>query len=150
MLDERWFYLVTKKMKIPEEFIDWFWMMYNYLGIRIVINKCKSNIMTINRGFMEGHPPSMAAFVVSMIPLMKTMEEILIGIKIKDGSIHKIKMFADDMKLFIAEIKEIESAYNIIERLEKVSGLEMHRDPGRQKCQALPFGEHRNVAGWQN
>ena len=106
--------------------------------------------MKVNRGFMEGHPPSMAAFVVSMIPLMKTMEEILIGIKIKDGSIYKIKMFADDMKLFIAETKEIESAYNIIEKFEKVSGLEMHRDPGRQKCQALPFGEHRDFKGWQN
>ena len=54
------------------------------------------------------------------------------------------------MKLFIAETKEIESAYNIIEKFEKVSGLEMHRDPGRQKCQALPFGEHRDFKGWQN
>ena len=24
----------------------------------------------------------------------------------------------------------------------------MHRDPARQKCQALPFGEHINFTGW--
>ena len=59
--------------------------------------------MKVNRGFMEGHQPSMAAFVVSLITLMKTIEEILTGIKLKDGSIHKIKMFEDDMNLFIAK-----------------------------------------------
>ena len=60
----------------------------------------------------------------------------------------KIKLFADDMKLFIANPREIDTAYNIIEKFEQVSGLEMHRDPVRQKCQALPFGEHRNFSEW--
>ena len=99
-----------KKIKIPEEFIEWFWMMYSKLGIMIVINKCKSEIMKVNGGFLEGQPPSMAAFVVSMITLMKAIEEILTGIKFKDRSIHKMKMFSDDMKLFIAEIREINTS----------------------------------------
>ena len=45
----RWFNLVMIAMKIPEEFISWFWMMYKDLGIMIVINKCKSDIMKVER-----------------------------------------------------------------------------------------------------
>ena len=144
----RWFNLVMKAMRIPEEFITWFWMMYKDLGIMIVINQCKSEIIKVERGFMEGHPPSMAAFVVSMIPLMNHLEESLTGIRTDEGRNHKIKLFADDMKIFLGNLSEIETAYNVIEKFEKVSGLEMHRDPARQKCQALPFGEHRKFNGW--
>ena len=38
--------------------------------------------------------------------------------------------------------------YNAISKFEKVSGLEMHRDVVRQKCQALPFGNHRSYKNW--
>ena len=144
----RWFDLVMRALNIPDEFIEWFWMMYKDLGIMIVLNNFRSDIMKVERGFMEGHPPSMAAFVVGMIPLMNSLEEKLIGIKIDEGKTHRIKLFADDMKIFIANRREIDTAYNIIEKFEKVSGLEMHRDPARQKCQALPFGEHRNISEW--
>ena len=37
----RWFNLVMKAMRIPEEFIAWFWMMYKDLGIMIVKIRCK-------------------------------------------------------------------------------------------------------------
>ena len=42
----------------------------------------------------------------------------------------------------------MEACYKVIERFEKVSGLEMHRDPGRGKCQALPFGKHKGEDRW--
>ena len=29
-----------------------------------------------------------------------------------------------------------------------VSGLEMHHDPSRNKCQALPFGHHKVYTDW--
>ena len=144
----RWFDLVMRALHIPEEFIEWFWMMYKNLGIMLVINNVRSDVMKVKRGFMEGHPPSMAAFVVGMIPLMKSLEDKLTGIKVDEGERHKIKLFADDMKLFLANPKEIDEAYDIIEKFEHVSGLEMHRDPARQKCQALPFGEHRSYGEW--
>ena len=144
----RWFDLVMRALHIPEEFIEWFWMMYKNLGIMLVINNVRSDVMKVKRGFMEGHPPSMAAFVVGMIPLMKSLEDKLMGIKVDEGERHKIKLFADDMKLFLANPKEIDEAYDIIEKFEHVSGLEMHRDPARQKCQALPFGEHRSYGEW--
>ena len=92
----------------------------------IVINQCKSEIIKVERGFMEGHPPSMAAFVVSMIPLMNHLEECLTGIRIDEGRNHKIKLFADDMKIFLGNLSEIETAYNVIGKFEEVSGLEMH------------------------
>ena len=42
----------------------------------------------------------MAAFVVAIIPLMMALESEISGITISDGSIHKLKVFADDLKLF--------------------------------------------------
>ena len=47
------------------------------------------------------------------------------------------------LQLFIRKEEEIKEAYEVIVRFEDVSGLEMHRDPRREKCQALPFGNHR-------
>ena len=63
---------------------------------------------------MEGHPSSMAAFVVALIPIMVTLEENITGIDTEDNRVHKIKMFADDMKLFIRNLDEIEIAEFII------------------------------------
>ena len=145
----RWFNLVMMKFGIPKKFIDWFWMMYSDLGIIIVINNYKSKVLKIERGFMEGHPPSMAAFVVSMIPLMIGLERVLAGITVKSYT-HKVKAFADDLKLFIKDIKEIQLSYEVIEAFEKISGLLMHRDPKREKCQILPFGTHRTYNSWPN
>ena len=54
----------------------------------------------------------------------------------------------DDLKLFVNDLSEIDSASYVIKRFEDVSGLEMHRDPQRQKCQVLPFGNHRHFNNW--
>ena len=53
---------------------------------------------------MEGHPPSMAAFVVGLIPLMIELEQKINGIQTWDNKTHKLKLFADDLKLFFSDI----------------------------------------------
>ena len=55
--------------------------MYHELYVVIVLNRFKSNKISVKRGFMEGHCPCTAAFVVSLIPMMIVLEEKLIGIK---------------------------------------------------------------------
>ena len=122
--------------------------MYNELFIVIVINKYKSGKIRNERGFLEGHPPSMAAFCISMIPLMVSVEEVMSGIVTPDGRNHKIKLFADDIKCFIKDLEEIDPIYKVISNFESISGLMMHRDPKREKCQALPFGNHRKFQAW--
>ena len=114
----------------------------------IVINRYKSEKIHIERGFMEGHAPSMAAFVIALIPLMTSLEEGMTGIVTPDDKCHKVKMFADDLKLFIKDLNEIEFLYDRICKFERISGLNMHRDPSRDKCQALPFGRHREYNEW--
>ena len=54
----------------------------------------------------------------------------------------------DDLKLFVNDLSEIDSASYVIKRFEEVSGLEMHRDPRKQKCQVLPFGNHSHFNNW--
>ena len=122
--------------------------MYNNLGVQIVINKYKSEVLQVERGFMEGHPPRMAAFVVAMIPLLNELEKVVTGITTPDDEVHKVKAFADDLKLFLTKVEEIPKCYDVICRFEKVSGLKIHRDPARGKCQALSFGNHRNCTTW--
>ena len=36
----------------------------------------------------------------------------------------------------------------VLEEFIVVSGLEMHKDPGGNRCQALPFGSHENNSNW--
>ena len=147
-VSHRWFDLVMKKIEVPQCFLDWFWMMYKDLYVIIVLNRYKSNKIYVKRGFMEGHPPSMAAFVVSLVPLMYCLEEKLLGIRTPDQKCHKYKFFADDLKLFLNNMEELVSIYDVVCNFEKISGLEMHRDPTREKCQALPFGSHRGYQRW--
>ena len=90
-VSHRWFNLVMTRLAVPQSFIDWFWMMYRDLYVVIVLNKHRSDKIYVKRGFMEGHPPSMAAFVVSMIPLMYAVEEQMSGIVTSNGKIHRIK-----------------------------------------------------------
>ena len=147
-ISHRWFNLVMKHLGVPQPFIDWFWTMYKDLYVIIVLNKYKSDKIYVERGFMEGHPPSMAAFVVSLIPLMYSLQEKLTGIVTLNAKTHKLKMFADDLKLFIKDVGEIDQICEVIYHFEEISGLEMHRDPGRDKCQVLPFGNHVNFQNW--
>ena len=144
----RWFNLVMKALGLPQEFVDWFWTMYKDLSVTIVVNSFKSLPIKVERGFMEGSPPSMAAFVLCLAPLMVSLEEVLEGIQTGDDINHKVKAFADDMKLCLADPKEIPVVYDLICKFEAVSGMKMHRDPRREKCQALPFGTHRDIQDW--
>ena len=57
-ISHRWFNLVMKHLGVPQPFIDWFWTMYKDLYVIIVLNKYKSDKIYVERGFMEGHPPS--------------------------------------------------------------------------------------------
>ena len=147
-ISHRWFNLVMKQLEVPQQFLDWFWMMYKNLYVIIVLNRYKSKKIFVKRGFMEGHPPSMAAFVVSLIPLMYSLDEKMLGISTSDSKTHKYKLFADDLKLFLKNVNELTVVYDVICKFESISGLEMHRDPTRDKCQALPFGSHRNYQLW--
>ena len=147
-ISHRWFNLVMKFLKVPDEFIKWFWAMYHNLHVVVVLNKYKSNEIAVERGFMEGHCPSMAAFVVALIPLMYALEEKIEGIETASIGNQKMKMFADDLKLFLGKTSEVNIVYEIICKFEVISGLKMHRNPEREKCKALPFGTHRNFKGW--
>ena len=82
-------------------------MMYKNLYVVIVLNRFKSNKIFVKRGFMEGHPPSMAAFVVTLIPLMYSLDEKMVGISTPDSKTHKYKLFADDLKLFLKNMNEL-------------------------------------------
>ena len=144
----RWFNLVMQKLGFPESIRNWFWAMYKNLYIVIVINRCKSEKIKNERGFLEGHPPSMVGFVISLIPMMVALEEVMSGIITRDGKCHKIKLFADDLKGFFGEIHEIDKVYDVICKFEKNSGIIMHRDPKREKCQLIPFGDHRKYQDW--
>merc|ERR1719184_230616 len=91
----------------------------------------------------------MAAFVLAVAPLGLALEEVLEGIHTPDGVLHKIKAFADDVKVMLKNVgTELGKVYETINNFEFVSGTEMHRDPTREKCQALPFGSHREYDGW--
>ena len=79
---------------------------------------------------------------------MIALEEQMVGILTPDNKNHRIKLFAHDLKVFLKEVEEIPKAYEVICNFENVSGLKMHRDPKRGKCQALPFGKHRENLVW--
>ena len=50
-----------------------------------------------------------------MIPLTIALEEVVSGIKVQ-GITHKVKGFADDVKLFLRDLGELQKSYEVIEK----------------------------------
>lgn len=144
----RWFNLVLKHLGVPEGFIKFFWNLYKDLGIVISVNQIGSRIIYNKRGFAEGSAPSMAAFVISTISLLKGLEEQLDGIRLPDNRLMKVFAFADDQKIALRTSDEINKVQDMVLRFEKISGLMLHRDVTRKKCNILSFGNHRNCKDW--
>lgn len=147
-LSWRWIWLVMKKFGIPVQFITWLKAMYDQLGISIVINGWKSDPISNDRGLLEGHSPSMQIYCMSSGPLLRALDRKLSGIRTWDGILHKNKSFADDLKLALRDPGEISCVDETIQRFEGVSGLILHRDVSRKKCNVLTFGSHRKFDGW--
>ena len=147
-LSWRWILLVMRKFKIPESFILWLKAMYDDLGIALVINNWISAKIPNKRGLMEGHSPSMQIFCIAMAPLLLALENKLTGITTWDGLKHKEKSFADDIKVLLAQPQEVFLVEEVISDFEEVSGLILHRDKSRKKCNVLPFGSHRDFKEW--
>ena len=51
----------------------------------------------------------------------------------KDGRVFKSRNFADDQKIFLREVNEIESVEAVVTDFEKVSGVRLHRDQTLKK-----------------
>ena len=122
-LSLRWLFLVLKRLDLPEQFILWVKLMYENLGINIVLNKWKSAKIFNLRGVMEGHGPSSFLFVIAILPLIFELQKNLKGINIGDNINHKVKGFMDDLKCFLVDEKEIYVVDSVITKFEKVSGL---------------------------
>ena len=147
-LSWRWILLVMKKSGVPVQFVEWLKAMYDRLGITIVINGWQSDIILNRRGLMEGHSPSMQIYCWSSGPLLKALDSKLSGIKTWDLTIHRTKSLADDLKICIQDPREVTAVDNTIQRFEGVSGLILHRDVARKKCNVLSFGSHRGFTQW--
>ena len=147
-VSHRWFNLVLEHLGVPSEFIKFFWNLYKDLGIVISVNQIKSNIIYNRRGFAEGSAPSMAAYVISTIALIKGLEDQLEGIQLPDNRIFKVFSYADDQKLALKHTSEISKVQDIVFRYENISGLMLHRDVARKKCNILSFGNHCQYKNW--
>ena len=144
----RWVKLVLEHVNIPALFGKWFWSMYKNLSLIVTLNGQKSEKIQQLRGLAEGHSASMPVFALAVAPILVAIENSITGIVTLDGKRHKSKGFADDAKAFLDNPREIYTIYDIIKVFEQISGLYMHRDPARKKCQALTFGEHREYDNW--
>ena len=147
-LSWRWILLVMKQFGIPAQFITWLKAMYDRLSLALVINGWQSDPIKNLRGLLEGHSPSMQIYCMATGPLLRALGGKLSGIRTWDGILHKNKSFADDLKLLLKKPEEVTCVDETIKRFEGVSGLILHRDVTRKKCNVLTFGSHRNFDGW--
>ena len=147
-LSWRWIMLVMQKLKIPVQFIEWLKAMYNDLGISIVINGWKSDKIHNDRGLLEGHSASMQIYCMASGPLLKALECNLKGIKTWDSKVHITKALADDLKICLQDPSEVTFVDKTITKFEEVSGLILHRDISRKKCNVIRFGTHRSFDLW--
>ena len=113
-----WIKIVFDKMEIPEKFKRWFWLFYENLQLKVIINDHESEDIPVKRGVCEGSPQSMPAFAAAVGPVLERLEKEMEGITDKSGKKVKVLSFADDTEVFLNKPEEIFTLEKIIEKFE--------------------------------
>ena len=124
------------------------------VSVNNILGKSIKNIMESLR---QGDLPSMIWFIIAMDPLLVSLKRLLKGIvtrsvvaegPLNEGEVALLRHeemfqvlgYADDLKPGISSLEEIDIIIEQCRKLERASGVKLHRDPKSGKCKLLPLG----------
>ena len=130
---------VMRKLEFPEKFIRKVQYLYDNAATTVMINGEMSIPFIVRRGVMQGDTLSCLLFDIAIEPLAELIRRSthLRGIQIPGTrKFLKVKLFADDTTVFLANGDNIEDLQRILDRWCSVSGARFNIE----KTEIIPLG----------
>ena len=149
---------VLRKKGVCEAVLERLERLYIRGTTRVSVNNfLGSPIKNIMQSLCQGDL-SMLWFILAMDPLLKSLKHLLRGIVIwtvqVEGPLEEGKLgplllketfvvcgYADDVKPMVNNMDEVKIIVEQCTKLEKASGVKLHRNPQSGKCKLLPLGK---------
>ena len=114
-----------------ESFRKWILVLYSNPNLVVQVDGWFTETIEPSRGVRQGCPLSALLFILGIEVLSNRLrqEKNIKGIFIEnDDTEIKVTQLADDMTLFVKDVKSGEKAIDIVEEFEKISGVHLNRN----------------------
>ena len=153
---------VLRKKGVCEEVLERIKCLYERGTTRVLVNNILgSPIKNIMQSLWQGDLLSMIWFILAMEPLLKSLKRLLKGIVVRtvqvEGPLQEgetgplileeiftVVGYVDDVKPAVNNMEEVKIIVDQCTKLEKASGVKLHRSPLSGKCKLLPMGKWNN------
>ena len=120
---------------------QWITVLYNNISSCVLNNGFATKHFNLSRGVRQGCPLSGILFVIGVEILsnaIKRSREIE-GIQIDPNNSIKITQYADDITVFVKDIRSVHKLFNLLQQFENCSGLRINQS----KSEVLWLGSLR-------
>ena len=150
---------MLKKKGICDSVLERLERLYIKGMTRVSVNNILGSLIkNIMQSLRHGDLLSMLWFILAMEPLLKSLKRRLKGVVIRtvqvEGPLEEGKSgpllleeifvvcsYGDDVKPFMNNMDKVKIIVELCTKLEKASGVKLHRDPQSGKCKILPLGK---------
>ncbi len=125
-----WNYLfeTLRRFGLGTKYLRWLQLLYNEPRAQVITNSNISKLFNLARGTRQGCPLSPLLFLFAIEPLAMTIRKspCIKGMKIGERD-HRISLFADDIVLFLTNLKNtIPALINIMGKFVRFSGYKIN------------------------
>jgi hypothetical protein len=129
-VDWNFMFKTLKKFGFGDSFIKWVQICYTNISSAVKNNGWISYFFDLERGTRQGCPLSAILYVIiAEVLAVSVRKEVQIrGIKLPDGSEHKIAQYADDTTVAVSDTDSIEALFSLLKVYESASGAKINLD----------------------
>lgn len=124
-VSHQYLWRVMESMKFPLGFVQCLQKIYSVSSSRIRINDHITGCIEIKRSVRQGCPISMQLFALYLTPLLFKLEQKIVGVQTPTGT-KKMKVYADDIDLFLREVDNIDLIMATVHNYGRQSGAQIN------------------------
>lgn len=124
-VDHNFLWKVLHKFGFPDKLIECIQRLYSKATSRVLYNGFLTQEIKIRSSVRQGCPLSMLLFVLYVEPLIRMIDQSVLGVLVYDKFLRVIA-FADDVNIFLRNSEELDNVLNIIAIFSKFSKISLN------------------------
>jgi hypothetical protein len=124
-VDHNFLWKVLRKFNFPEQIISCIQRLYAKASSRVLYNGFLTPEIKIGRSVRQGCPLSMVLFVLYIEPLIREIDENILGVLVFDKFL-RVFAYADDINVLIRNWEEFDTVMNIIFNFTKLARIQLN------------------------
>lgn len=124
-VDHNFLWKVLRKFNFPEQIVTCIQRLYGKACSKVLYNGFLTPEIKIRRSVRQGCPLSMVLFVLYIEPLIRKIDENILGVLVFDKFL-RVVAYADDINVFIRNWEEFDVVLNIMFTFEKFAKIRLN------------------------